>query len=152
MKKIILIVFTLLFVSFASQAQTQKPKKEKLVKDVLMEGKRFVINVSDDSKRNGKPQEDNITFKGGKFKSKLMEEEHGFQGCIYKVISGDSTNMDQKKYVFEAIQKLEGGDNDETLNWTGNIDGEDIEGTIIWVKKGKTKKEYSYYGGAKSKK
>ena len=114
--------------------------KEK--KDKELDGKIFNIELIEEGKK--KAISDEISFKSDKFKSKTMDEKNDFGATSYLVKV--DTSASDKIMSFEAESKNK---TDEVLNWKGTITNEDIEGKIIWTKKGKVKKEYSFSGSLK---
>lgn len=120
---------------------------QKKEKDKELDGKIFTIQLTEEGKKAGKEVEDEVSFKSNKFKSKVMFEKNKFGPGEYTV-TVDSSNAESRVVTFEAESKI---GSDELLTWEGTITGEEIEGTAVWTKKGKTKKEYSFTGTLKQK-
>lgn len=118
---------------------------QKEAQDKVLDGKIFTIElVAQGGKKEAKPESDEVSFKAGKFTSKLMKTENEFSSTPYTV--SESAEV----ITFEAESKNKGED---ALTWSGTITGEAVEGTAVWTtKKGKTKKEYNFTGTLKTKK
>ena len=144
--KTVCIAFTaiaLIVSAFSNQALAQK-KKEK-----LLDGKTYIITLTEEvSKKPTKPLPDEITFKSDKLKSKTMDDKYKFNAGSFTA-TVDSSNAEEPIITFDAELK---GETDDILTWHGTISGEEIEGSAIWNKKGKTKKSYSFSGSIKKKK
>jgi len=119
--------------------------KEKVEKDKELDKKVFLIDLTETGKKKGKAEQDELSFSNNKFKSKVMAEDK-FAADIYTVTVDSSSG--EKVVSFESTLKNEG----EELLWNGTIKGEEIEGTAVLSKKGKTKKEYEFSGNLKQKK
>jgi hypothetical protein len=133
---------TLCFLLFTNVSFSQK------VKDKYLEGKTFTIDLTvQGGKKTPKPEADELSFKTGKFNSKLMKTENGFKAADY-VVTVDSSSS-EKTFSFDIESK--NGD-DEVMHWVGNVSGETIEGTATLSKKEKVKKTYGFSGTLKSKK
>lgn len=119
-----------------------------------LEGKVYKVTMTLQKKggKTGPPEQEEITFKGGKFKCKLIDREMG-AAAIPVEFTVDSTfveNDEELPYVeFEGqfVNKL-----DETIKVTGVVDGYGIEGNVILSKKDKEKKRYDFVGSLKEKK
>jgi len=118
-------------------------------KDKFLEGKIYLIELVEKGSKKTKSTEDELSFKSGKFKSKTMFEED-FGPANYTV-SVDSSSSEGKIISFEAQSKNK-ENKEETLTWKGTIEDDNIEGSAIWIKKGKTKKEFEFSGSLKRKK
>ena len=127
---------------FSSDVYAQKKKKDK-----ELDGKVFLVELSEEGGKVGKSISEELTFKSDKFKAKVMAEKNKFDPAAYTV-SVDSSSG-ERIISFEAESKNDGG---ELLNWKGTINNEDAEGKAVWTKKGKVKKEYSFSGNLKIKK
>lgn len=120
--------------------------KEKVEKDKVLDKKIFVIDLTETGKKKAKAEPDEISFANNKFKSKVMADEK-FVADLY-IVTVDSSSG-EKVVTFESTLKNDGG---EELLWNGTVKGDDIEGTAVLSKKGKTKKEYEFSGSLKQKK
>ena len=141
--RFILSSFLMLFLLSAFNPVFSQKKKDK-----ELEGKFFTIELTEQGgKKTPKPESDELSFKSDKFTSKLMKEKNKFGSAVYTATT--DTASAEKIISFEAESKNDGG---ELLSWKGTITGENIEGTAVWSKKGKTKKEYAYSGSLKKKK
>jgi hypothetical protein len=137
-----LMIFS--FASFSAMAQ----KKEKKVK--VIDNQSYTVTLTEEaSKKPTKPLADELSFKGDKLKSKVLNEKYKF-GAGSFTATIDSTNIDEPIITFEA--EMKGETDDDIMNWKGTINGEDIEGTATWNKRGKVKKEFSFSGVLKKKK
>jgi len=138
------IVLMFCFASFSTFAQ----KKDKKVK--VIDNQTYIITLTEEaSKKPTKPLPDELSFKGDKLKSKVLNEKYKF-GSGNFTATVDSTNIEEPIITFEA--ETRGETDDDVMNWKGTIDDESIEGTATWNKKGKVKKEYSFSGTLKKKK
>jgi hypothetical protein len=126
---------------FSSNSYSQK------VKDKYLEGKIYTIELTIKGAKKPKPEADELSFKAGKFNSKLMKTEAGFKAADY-VITVDSSSA-EKTFSFD-LESKNGGD--EVMHWVGTVNGEAIEGTATLSKKEKVKKEYNFSGSLKTKK
>jgi len=138
------ILILSIFAYMASPLLAQKGK-EKVEKDKELDKKVFVIDLTETGKKKEKAEQDEISFSNNKFKSKIMSDKK-FGADIYTVTVDSSSG--EKVVTFESTLKNEAG---EELLWNGNIKGEDVEGTAVLSKKGKTKKEYEFSGSLKQK-
>ena len=140
-----LSAITLCFFSLSNSAFGQK----KPPPDKLLVGKIFIIDLAAQGKKAGDPVPDELTFKSGKFTSKVMKTDEKFAPAVYTA-ELDTSDAANKVITFECESK---NPDTEHLKWTGTITGEDIEGTAVWTnKKGKIKKEYTFSGALKGKK
>lgn len=119
-----------------------------------LEGKTYKVTMTLVKKtgKTGAPENEEITFKGGKFKCKLIDKEMGAPAIPieFTVDSAFIENDEELPYVeFEGefVNKL-----DETVKVTGIVDGYGIEGSVILSKKEKEKKRYDFVGSLKEKK
>ena len=119
-----------------------------------LEGKVYKVTMTLAKKggKTGAPEQEEITFKGGKFKCKLVDKEMGAPAVPieFTVDSTFEENDEELPYVeFEGefVNKL-----DETIKVTGTVDGYGIEGNVILSKKDKEKKRYDFVGSLKEKK
>lgn len=161
LKSTVFIAIALCICSFNSFAQSKgnkdnskdkKDEKTKTVakKDSILGNKTFIIELTNmDAKKGDKNKTaDVIEFKNNKLKSKFFEAEEGFMMADYTV-SLDSTNTEEKVYLFTAESKNEEG---LTLKWEGTWDGEEISGSASRMKKDKPKGSFEFKGYEKSKK
>lgn len=137
------IIAALLFV--AGQSFAQKNKSEKPLDGFNYEAK---LTVEAQAKPT-KPMEDELSFKNNKLKSKALAEKYNFKAGEFTA-TVDSSNAEEVVITFDAIMKGETAD--DILTWHGTVNGEDIEGSAIWTKKGKTKKSFAFTGLQKKKK
>lgn len=118
-----------------------------------LEGKVYKVTMSL-AKKGGKGtgEQEEVTFKNGRFQCKLIEKEMGakFIPIEFTVDSAFEENGEDLPYVeFEGefVNKL-----DELVTVTGTVDGYGIEGNVSLSKKGKEKKRYDFVGSMKQKK
>ncbi|HTF04842.1 MAG TPA: hypothetical protein VK826_12490 [Bacteroidia bacterium] len=118
-----------------------------------LEGKVYKVTMTlMKNGKAGKPVQAEITFKSGKFRSKLIEKEMGAAAIPVEFIV-DSTffeNDEDLPYVeFEGefVNKLE-----ELVKVTGTVDGYGIEGNVSLSKKDKEKRRYDFVGSLKERK
>ncbi len=136
---------TLCFFTFSNSAYAQK----KPPPDKLLANKIYTIELAGQGKKAGDPEADEISFKAGKFSSKIMKMDEKFAPSAYTA-ELDTSDAANKVITFESESK---NTSEEIMVWSGNITGEDIEGTAVWTnKKGKTKMEYTFTGTLKGKK
>jgi hypothetical protein len=119
-----------------------------------LEGKTYKVTMTLNKKggKTGPPENQEITFKSGKFQCKLVDNEMGAKAIPieFSVDSMFEENGEDLPYVeFEGeyVNKL-----DEMVKVTGTVDGYGIEGSVILSKKDKEKKNYSFVGSLKMKK
>ncbi|MBW2503971.1 MAG: hypothetical protein JRE16_05310 [Deltaproteobacteria bacterium] len=84
----------------------------------VLDGKQFVAKVDGD--------QDILTFKNGTFHSSSCDE-YGFGPGEY------STQNTERGIAFEATTSSE---NHGQMVWTGTVEGDSIEGSYHWAKKG----------------
>ena len=132
---------TLCFVFLSSTSFSQ------VVKDKLLEGKIYTVELSIKDAKKPKPEADELSFKSGKFNSKFMKTENKFTAAAYAVTVDSSSS--EKMISFDCESKNPDG---EILHWVGTINGEAIEGSATLSKKEKVKKEYVFSGTLKTKK
>lgn len=147
MKTAVLSLATLTFSLFVFNANVSAQSKTKAPKDKILAGKVFTVEMTETTnKKVGKTETDEISFKSEKLNSKFMTGKNHFPATAYTVSVDSSTTPP----IFTF--KCEGQDADgQDIEWEGTVSGDDIEGTAIIVKKGKTKMEYAYRGTAKTK-
>ncbi|GAB4137851.1 MAG: hypothetical protein Fur0041_12690 [Bacteroidia bacterium] len=119
-----------------------------------VENKTYKVTMTENKKgKSGKPMQEEITFKSGKFRSKLIKTEMGAEAIPIELTKDSSwveDNYDEMIYVeFEGeyTNKL-----DETVKVVGVIDGYGIEGNVELSKKGKVKRHFDFVGTQKEKK
>ena len=135
-----LLIFLAAALPFTLLAQV--PKKGPL------DGQTYTVDITKDGKK--KPMDpDDFKFAAAKFKCKSFEN-YGFKSAgPYKIASIDSSNASAKVYSWTATMT---NDIKDVINWTGTINGEDIEGTSELVtSKGETKFTYTFSGKLKAK-
>src|SRR3954463_3089848 len=86
------------------------------------DGKWTVTVTPDDG---GKPYEDTLTFKGGKFLSEKCKA-HGFAEAEYEA---DTRGGQAATFTATAKSKKEG-----SAKWTGTMAATQIQGTLKWTK------------------
>ena len=141
----ILALLCTAFLFFAGQSFAQKNKKEK-----PLDGFNYEVKLTVEAQaKPTKPMEDDLSFKGNKLKSKALAEKYNFKAGEFTA-TVDSSNAEEVVITFDAVMK--GETPDDVLTWHGTVTGEDIEGSAIWTKKGKTKKSFAFVGMQKKKK
>lgn len=144
MKTTILSLSVLTIAFFAVRENAFAQKKEK---DKFLVNKIYTVDLTETGgKKTPKPESDEITFKNDKLNSKFMSAENKFSAAAYTV-TVDST-ASPKTITFQSLGKNPDG---EELKWDGTVTDDNIEGTAVISKKGKTKKEYSFTGTLKEK-
>jgi type III secretory pathway component EscV len=133
-----------------AKADKKDTKKVPAKKDTILGNKVFVVEVINmDAKKGAKNKnEDVIEFKNNKLKSKIFDAE-GYPAADYTV-KIDSTNTEEKVYIFEAESKNEG--EGMSIKWEGTWDGEEFSGSANKMKKDKPKGAFEFKGYEKSKK
>lgn len=133
-----------------AKADKKDTKKVPAKKDTILGNKVFAVEVFDMNAKKGtkNKSEDVIEFKNNKIKSKFFEGE-GYPAADYTVTL-DSTNTEEKVYIFEAESKNEG--EGMSIKWEGTWDGEEFSGSANKMKKDKPKGAYEFKGYEKSKK
>jgi hypothetical protein len=121
-----------------------------------LEGKLYKVTTTEVKKgKSGKPDQDEISFKGGKFKSKTAKVEMGADAIPIELNvdsvyvqegSDDNEDIDMIYVEFEGefTNKME-----ETVKVVGTVDGYGIEGSIELSKKGKLKRHFDFVGSQK---
>ena len=121
---------------------------QKKEKDKALAGKVFTVEFTQvGGKKASDPVADEISFKSEKLNSKFMTTENQFLPTPYTATVDSSDSY--MTITFEASGKNQA---DEEIRWEGTASGEDIEGTVQIIKKGRVKKEYSFTGTLKAKK
>ncbi|MFI5163644.1 MAG: hypothetical protein ACHQHP_00175 [Bacteroidia bacterium] len=112
------------------------------------DGQKYKAEITEDGKK--KPLDpDDLSFMNGKFKSSLFVDWGFEKAGKYEITKIDSSNATAKVYSWTA-ELIDA--QDEKLEWSGSITGDEIEGTIEYVsKKGSTKKTYTFTGKLKKK-
>lgn len=133
-----------------TKSDKKDTKKVAEKKDTILGNKIFVVDMTNmDTKKGEKNKiDDVIEFKNNKLKSKFFEGE-GFPAAVYTVAL-DSTNTEEKEYIFTAESKNEG--DGMILKWEGSWDGENFSGNVSKTKKDKPKGSFEFKGYEKSKK
>ncbi len=151
LKKSLNAVVVAALMLYAGNAVAQKKK-------ITLDGKIFDVQLKDDAKKGeGKPITDELSFRSGKVRSMYLADKGGFGDAKLK-ITEDSSYVDEDtkqeilKMTFEGESMS--SDNDKfVLYFTGEVDGEDITGTLVWGAGGdKVKKSYTYAGSLRGKK
>ena len=126
-------------------------------KKITLDGKVFDVQLKDDAKKDGKPITDELTFRSGKARSTYLADKGGFGDAKLKITEDSSyvdedTKQEVMKMTFEG-EAMSSDNNKFVLYWTGEVDGEDITGTLVWGTGGdKVKKSYTYSGSLRGKK
>jgi hypothetical protein len=140
-KILFLAFFT--FLIFNCSAQAPNPNKGPL------DGRKFTAEIFETGKK--KPLDpDDLSFVAGKFKSVVFADWGFTKPMKYLINEVDTTTTPGVKIYSWAVDQM--NDIDEKLAWSGQINGEDIEGTIELInKKGVTKKSFTFTGKMKKK-
>lgn len=119
-----------------------------------LEGKVYKVTMTLNKKggKNGPPEQEEITFKNGKFQCKLVEKELGAKAIpvefvVDSVFTENDEDLPYVEFEGEYVNKL-----DELVKVSGTVDGYGIEGSVIMSKKDKEKRNYSFVGSLKEKK
>ena len=112
-----------------------------------LDGKTFVVDLY----KVGKTklyEHDDLKFSAGKFKSVLFADWGFTKATKYQITSVDSTSATKiYSWTVEAINDIK-----EKMNWSGTINGEDIEGTSELINtKGETKYSFTFTGKLKGR-
>jgi hypothetical protein len=147
MKTTILSIAAIAFALFTFNTNISAQSKTKTPKDKILAGKVFTVELTETTnKKVGKTENDEISFKSEKLNSKIMAGKNHFPAALYTV-SVDSSST-PPTITFSS----EGKDSDgQDIKWDGTVTGDDIEGSAVVSKKGKTKMEYAYTGSIKTK-
>jgi hypothetical protein len=132
-----------LLLIFSLGASAQKKKKDR-----ILDGVKFTINVTEETTKKVKPQEDELYFNDLKLKSDLFDEKYNFDKGEF-TYTIDSSDVENKIINFTCEME---NDMKDKLMWGGKVEEESIEGKIIWMKKDKVKKSYNFSGSPKRKK
>ena len=147
MKTSVLSLTALLFTVFYFGQSAPAQGSKKAPKDKVLTGRIYTVEVSETTgKKVGKTKSDEIAFKSEKLNSKFMTSENHFPAAAYTVTVDSSSTPATISFVSEGKNS-----DGEDIKWEGTITGDDIEGSAIITKKGKTKKEYAYTGSIKTK-
>lgn len=147
MKITFLSFAALVFAVFAFDQSSFAQGSKKAPKDKVLTGRIYTIEMSETTgKKVGKTKSDEIAFKSEKLNSKFMTSENHFPAALYTVTVDSSSTPPAISFVSEGKNS-----DGEDIKWEGTITGDDIEGSALITKKGKTKKEYSYTGSIKTK-
>jgi hypothetical protein len=123
----------------------KKNKKEK-----ILDGIKYTVSVSEEvvGKKAPKPAEDELYFNDMKLKSDFFDDKYKFgkAGFTYTL---DTTDVENRIINFNCEME---NDSKDKLMWGGKIEEETIEGKIIWMKKDKVKKSFTFSGSLKKKK
>lgn len=145
-KKVFSFAICILALTTGTYAQKKKGP------DKILGNKIYTIELTaQGGKKASEPESDELSFKGDKLTSKMMQSDFEFEPALYTV-TVDSSNMVEGKPTISFESESKNGA-DEPMKWTGTVTGETIEGTAVWTgKKGKVKKEYTFTGTQKGKK
>lgn len=106
--------------------------------DNSLDGKTFSVKVSENGK-DGEARDDELIFKDGTFFSTDCEQ-YGFSPAAYESQTrGDIT-------MFGSLLKSE---KEGEAWWEGKIEGDSVEGRMVWVKKGQDQIVYKFKGSLK---
>jgi hypothetical protein len=116
-----------------------------------IEGKAYKVTMTEAKKtgKSGKPEQDVVSIKNGKLRSKLLGREMGADAIsieltVDSVYRDDGYEILYVEFEGTATNKLE-----ETVEVKGTIDGYGIEGSAEVSKKGKVKRHYDFVGSEK---
>ncbi len=119
-----------------------------------LEGKTYKVTMTLAKKggKSGPPEQEEITFKSGKFQCKIIDKEMGAKAIpieftVDSVFEENGEDLPYVEFEGEFVNKL-----DETVKVTGTVDGYGIEGNVSLSKKDKEKKHYDFVGSLKQKK
>ena len=104
---------------------------------MALDGATFVGTMTEKGKT--KADQDQLVFKDGKFRSTACDV-YGFPETPYTSTVGDGTT----RFEATATSPKEG-----TMTWKGNVKGNVIEGTAVWIKKGQADMHYTFEGKRK---
>ena len=150
MKATILSFATLVIALFSINTSSFAQKKEKKIKDQLLVGKTFTVEVTETTnKKVGKISKDEISFKSEKFNSKVLTAEVHFPPTLYVATSEADSASGTKEISFSCMGPNADGDD---VKITGTVsDDSSISASVVVSKKGKTKREFDIQGGQKVK-
>jgi len=144
MNKLIITIFLITGynISLFGQATKAEPILEKMTYTVKTQ------QISE--KKKGKEEDDEFSFRGGKFKSKLFTEMYRVPTKPYEILDVDTTTG-TKIITWQCEAAL---DDIDKVTFSGKIDGKTITGTAEWTVKNKPKKtlHYEFTGELKEKK
>ncbi|MCA6364241.1 MAG: hypothetical protein IM638_14480 [Bacteroidetes bacterium] len=116
-----------------------------------IEGKAYKVTMTEAKKggKSGQPEQDVLSIKNGKLRSKLLGREMGADAIsieltVDSVYRDDGYEILYVEFEGTATNKLE-----ETVEVKGTIDGYGIEGSAELSKKGKVKRHYDFVGSEK---
>jgi hypothetical protein len=118
-----------------------------------LEGKVYKVTMTSVKKgKAGAVSQEEVTFKGGKFKCKLIDKEMGaaaipVEFTVDSVFTDNDEDLPYVEFEGEFVNKLE-----ELVKVTGTVDGYGIEGNVVLSKKDKEKRRYDFVGSLKEKK
>lgn len=117
----------------------------------IIEGKAYKVTMTEAKKggKSGKPEQDVLSIKNGKLRSKLLGREMGADAIsieltVDSVYREDGYEILYVEFEGSATNKLE-----ETVEVKGTIDGYGIEGSAEVSKKGKVKRHFDFVGSEK---
>lgn len=102
-----------------------------------MDGKTFAGTMTEKGKTKG--DQDTLVFKDGKFRSTACDA-YGFGDAAYTAIAGGGGTT----FEATATSPKEGA-----MKWMGTVQGDKIEGTAVWMKKGQADISYAFHGELK---
>jgi len=100
-----------------------------------LDGFTFVGRTGEKGSEEG--YEDTFIFVSGTFRSTACDE-YGFNATPYT-----TTPEEGDVVVFDAVAFSEA---EGAMTWHGRVDGEDLEGTVVWEKPGQEPIEYWFWG------
>lgn len=103
-----------------------------------LDGKTFSIKINEHGK-DGEARDDTVIFKDGKFLSKDCEQ-YGFGAAPYEHRAQHGVTL----FITGTKSEKEG-----EIQWEGKVEGDNISGTMIWMKPGQEAVFYKYEGSLK---
>ncbi len=138
---IVLMMMLAYVVSFA------QPVKKK---PLALDGKVFTIEIYREGKDKKWAGDDLKFMMGSKLKPCGIFGDWGFtSACPYSCTTVDSIS-ENKVYQFDCESKP--NDKGQTLVWNGTVTGDDVEGTVERLRKGKVVDSFTFSGSIKQKK
>jgi len=99
-----------------------------------LDGKTFIVDFSEKGKTES--TKDTLVFADGTFRS-VGCDQYGFTAAPYTA----TEEGEQVGFTASATSDTEG-----TMDWTGTVSGETIEGEVTWAKEGQDAIDYEYTG------
>ena len=138
---ITLMMMLVYLISFAQQVK-KKP--------LALDGKVFAIEIFREGKDKKWASDDLKFMVGSKLKPAGIFGDWGFgAACPYTCTTVDSISA-SKIYQFDCESKP--NDKGQTLVWNGTVNGDDVEGTVERLRKGKVVDSFTFSGSIKQKK